>query len=425
LPAGNEGALGMTKNDLVLIVDDDLFINKVISAQFTKLGFTNLEGITDPLKALDFLRLNIDKVSLVVCDLQMPTLDGIEFVREVAHEGYTGKVILVSGEDPRLLRSAQRLVEAMGLSTLGAIQKPVKLDVLASIFEKEFSAKKTLALQTFEIEEVKQALASNELVNYYQPKVDLSTGLVVGVEALIRWIHPEHGVISPAAFLPALEQAGCDAELLLHVLSGETGALKLLRDIVPIQPNFKVAVNVSDANLADTRLPEKLLALLQTYGVAAKNLVLEISENRASGSRTKYNSTLSRLALKGFVLSLDDFGAGKTTMTDLSDIAISEIKFDRDFVHNVHRDSAQKMSLHSCIKMAEALELITVAEGVEKIEDWDVLKALGCNVVQGYIIAKPMPLEVLDSWLGHWAVNRKKLFPDLTEVLPEVLREVI
>jgi EAL domain-containing protein (putative c-di-GMP-specific phosphodiesterase class I)/FixJ family two-component response regulator len=411
----------MTKDDLVLIVDDDLFANKVICAQLTKLGFTYLEGFTDPLKALGFLRLNVDKIALIICDLQMPTLDGIEFVREVAHEGYTGKVILVSGEDPRLLRSAQRLVEAMGLLTLGAIQKPVRLEALTSIFEKEFSAKKVLVSQSFDIEEIKQALANNELVNYYQPKVDLSTGLVVGVEALIRWIHPEHGVVSPAAFLPALELAGCDDALLTHVLTSDTGALRLLRDIARIDPDFKVAVNVSDANLADAGLPEKLLSLLQTYGVAAKNLVLEISENRASGSRTKHNSTLSRLALRGFTLSLDDFGSGKTTMNDLSDIAISEIKFDRAFVHNAHRDSAQKMSLHSFIKMAEALDLITVAEGVENIQDWDVLKALGCNIAQGYIIAKPMPLEVLDSWLARWAENRIRLFPDLTVPLPEAI----
>jgi EAL domain-containing protein (putative c-di-GMP-specific phosphodiesterase class I) len=163
------------------------------------------------------------------------------------------------------------------------------------------------------------------------------------------------------------------------------------------------------------------VALLQTYEVAPKNLVLEVSENRASGSRTKFNSTLSRLALKGFPLSLDDFGAGKTTMNDLSDIAISEIKFDRGFVHNIHRDSAQKMSLHSCIKMAEALDLITVAEGVEEIEDWEVLKALGCNVVQGYIVAKPMPIDVLTSWLPQWGEDRMKLFSSDDKALAETI----
>jgi EAL domain-containing protein (putative c-di-GMP-specific phosphodiesterase class I) len=403
----------VNKTDLVLIVDDDLFANKIIAAQLTKLGFTNLVGHTEPLKALDFLRMNIDVIRLVVCDLQMPTLDGIEFVREVAHAGYTGNVILISGEDPRLLRSAQRLVEAMGLSTLGAIQKPVKLDVLTSIFEKAFAVKNIAARQVFDIKDVQAALANNELTNYYQPKVNLSTGLVVGVEALIRWNHPIHGVVSPAAFLPAIESAGCDEGLLVHVLTGDTGALALLRDMVPKLPDFKVAVNLSDANLADARLPEKLVDLLSNFGVATKSLVLEISENRAGGSRTKYNSTLSRLALKGFSLSLDDFGAGKTTMNDLSDIAISEIKFDRAFVHNVHRDSAQKMSLHSCIKMAEALGLVSVAEGVEKIEDWEVLKDLGCHVVQGYIVARPMPMELLASWLAQWEINRQKLFPQL------------
>jgi EAL domain-containing protein (putative c-di-GMP-specific phosphodiesterase class I) len=203
----------------------------------------------------------------------------------------------------------------------------------------------------------------------------------------------------------------------MHVLTGKTGVLQLLREIKAAQPDFKVAVNLTDVNLVDERLPEKLVALLQTYEVAPKNLVLEVSENRASGSRTRFNSTLSRLALKGFSLSLDDFGAGKTTMNDLSDIAISEIKFDRGFVHNIHRDSAQKMSLHSCIKMAEALDLITVAEGVEEIEDWEVLKSLGCNVVQGYIVAKPMPIDVLTSWLLQWGKDRMKLFSSDGEAL--------
>jgi EAL domain-containing protein (putative c-di-GMP-specific phosphodiesterase class I)/FixJ family two-component response regulator len=402
----------MDKTDLVLIVDDDLFANKVIAAQLGKLGFTNLKGMTEPLLALDFLRANVDTIGLIVCDLQMPTLDGIEFVREVAHEGYTGRVILVSGEDPRLLRSAQRLVEAMGLSTLGAIQKPVKLETLASIFANAASLKRPLSTRTFELEEVRLALAKNELVNYYQPKIDMQSGAVVGVEALIRWKHPEHGVVGPGAFLPTLEKAGCDDELLDHVLTGQTGALGLLRDMAKVDIDFKVAVNISDKNLSDDRLPERLVALAEAYGITNKNLVLEVSENRAAGSRTKYNGTLSRLALKGFTLSLDDFGAGKTTMTDLSDIAISEIKFDRAFVHNVHRDFAQKMSLRSCIKMAEALGLITVAEGVEEVEDWEVLKSLGCNVVQGFIVAKPMPLNELVSWLTRWKEDRKALFAE-------------
>jgi EAL domain-containing protein (putative c-di-GMP-specific phosphodiesterase class I) len=400
----------MKKTDLVLIVDDDLFANKVIAAQLGKLGFTNLEGMTDPLKALDFLRANVDNIGLIICDLQMPTLDGIEFVREVAHEGYTGQVILVSGEDPRLLRSAQRLVEAMGLATLGAIQKPVKLETLTNVFANADEVERPRSTRQFALSEIEEALTKKQLVNYYQPKIDLRSGAVVGVEALVRWLHPEHGVLSPAAFLPVLQKAGLDDELLMHILTGPTGALTLLRDIEAMDPEFKVSVNISDVNLSDEKLPEKLVALLDSYGVQNKNLMLEVSENRAAGSRTKYNSTLSRLALKGFILSLDDFGAGKTTMTDLSDIAISEIKFDRAFVHNVHRDFAQKMSLRSCIKMADALGLITVAEGVEEIQDWEVLKSLGCNVVQGYIVAKPMPVEVLDSWLAHWRDSRKKLF---------------
>jgi EAL domain-containing protein (putative c-di-GMP-specific phosphodiesterase class I)/ActR/RegA family two-component response regulator len=403
----------LNKSDLLLLVDDDVFATKVMAAQLRKLGFANTKAINDPVEALAFLRNNLALVKAIVCDLQMPALDGIEFIREVAGENYVGQLLLVSGEDPRVLRSAQRLVDAMGLTLLGAIQKPVQLDALSKLMAcAELPEITTRVAPRFSLASIRSGLNANEFVNFYQPKVDVKTGEVTGVEALIRWQHPEFGVISPAGFLAEMEANGLDHELLIQVLTSKTGALALLREHANKDEQFKVSVNLSDANLRDPQLPEKLVELVKEYGVNPRNLVLEVSENRMAGGRTVLITTLSRLALKGFSLSLDDFGAGKTTMSDLSDIAITELKFDRSFVHNVHLDSAQKMSLGSCIKMAEALGMKTIAEGIEEVEDWHAIRNLGCNDVQGYLVAKPMPLDSLAAWIKQWdeKVSQSALF---------------
>jgi EAL domain-containing protein (putative c-di-GMP-specific phosphodiesterase class I)/ActR/RegA family two-component response regulator len=407
MPTGNA--------ELILVVDDDVFANKIICTQLRKLGFSNASGFTNPVEALEFLKLNVDDVKTVVCDLQMPTLDGIEFIREMAQVGFTGKVLMISGEDPRVLRSAQRLVQAMGLKLLGAIQKPVQLVVLEQLLFKQMPSSAPIrANPKFSIDEIRSAFAGEQFVNYYQPKVLMRTGQVVGAEALIRWQHPVHGLLSPLSFLSDIETYDLHDELLNYVLIARTGVLPLLhqasksamQDASSVGAEFKVSVNLSDGNLRDTRLPEKLAALVTQYDVNIKHVMLEVSENRVAENRSALLGTLSRLALKGFALSLDDFGAGGTTMSDLSDIAITELKFDRSFVHNVANDPALRMTLSSCIRMAEALGMSTVAEGVERVEDWHEIKSLGCEIVQGYLIAKPMPKTQLLEWIAHWNAQR-------------------
>jgi EAL domain-containing protein (putative c-di-GMP-specific phosphodiesterase class I)/FixJ family two-component response regulator len=394
----------MNPLDLILIIDDDAFAVKVVTSQLHKLGYKNTEGITDPLKALEYLREHKSIVKTIVCDLQMPGLDGIELIQEIGKEGYVGGILLVSGEDPRVIRSAQRLVESMRMSLIGAMPKPIKLEALAALLSSAQSSEKSAPTHAeMPREQIQSGLETSQFVNFYQPKVDMETGAVVGWEALIRWEHPQHGLLSPARFLPEMEAGGFSEELLMHVLTGPTGALNLLREQIERgDKTFKVAVNLADSNLLDPRLPEKLLELMQEFGVSPKNLMLEVSEDRSTEDRTISNTTLSRLALKGFPLSLDDFGAGETTMSDLSDIAISELKFDRSFVQNVDQDSAQRISLSSCINMADTLGLNTVAEGVETLEEWNTVRSIGCRVVQGYLVGKPMPVASLARWYKDW-----------------------
>jgi EAL domain-containing protein (putative c-di-GMP-specific phosphodiesterase class I)/FixJ family two-component response regulator len=394
----------MNPLDLILIVDDDSFAVKVVSSQLHKLGYSNTQGFTDPFKALDYLRQHKDTVKTIVCDLQMPGLDGIEFIQKIGLEGFAGRVLLVSGEDPRVVRAAQKLVEATQMSLIGAMLKPTKLDTLAALLAAVYASERPIIVhEEMSREQIQSGLQTSQFVNFYQPKVSVESGEVVGWEALIRWEHPLHGLLSPARFLPEVEASGFSDALLMHVLRGPTGALSLLREQHQQgREAFKVAVNLADSNLLDPHLPEKLLDLMQAFGVSPKHLVLEVSEDRSTGDRLLSNTTLSRLALKGFTLSLDDFGAGETTMSDLSDIAISELKFDRSFVQNISQDLAQLKSLSSCVSMAETLDLSTVAEGVETLEEWNTIKSIGCQIVQGYFVAKPMPLAAITAWYLEW-----------------------
>ncbi len=347
----------------------------------------------------------------------MPGLDGIELIQKIGEESYAGRILRVSGEDPRVIRSAQRLVEAMRMSLIGAMPKPTKIEALGVLLSGAADAETSAPVRA-EIprEQIQSGLETRQFVNFYQPKVNVDTGAVVGWEALIRWEHPVHGLLSPARFLPEMEAGGFGDALLMHVLTGPTGALNLLREQLNLGDQaFKVAVNLADSNLFDPRLPEKLLEPMQQFGVSPKNLMLEVSEDRSTLDRTLSNTTRSRLALKGFPLSLDDFGAGDITMSDLSDIAITELKFDRSFVQNVDQDLAQRRSLSACIHMAGTLGLNTVAEGVETLEEWNTVKSIGCRVVQGFLVGKPMPVASLARWYKDWdaRVQNSELFDKL------------
>jgi EAL domain-containing protein (putative c-di-GMP-specific phosphodiesterase class I) len=398
----------MNKSDLVVVVDDDLFALRLISKQLQQLGFTNCKCMSEATEAVRYLGANSSEAKIVICDLQMPGMDGIELINAIAAQGFSGGLLLISGEDARLLRSAERLVEAVGLELVGALQKPVKLDALSMMLA-AFSApiKMAAAGQRPTSEQVKQALECDQLINYYQPKVSLQNGAIVGWEALVRWQHPSQGVLGPGSFLPEIDALNLHDALLLQVLSGSTGALELLRQQASKGNGFKVAVNLADANLRDAKLPEQIHDLVKKYGVSPKNLVLEVSECRGATEKNLSMSTLSRLALKGFPLSLDDFGAGGTTLSDLSDIVISELKFDRAFVSNLQNNLAQRNSISSCIKMAQTLSMTTVAEGVEELEEWQVLRELGCQVVQGFLVAKPMPIAAIDAWCEAWHKSLK------------------
>lgn len=245
--------------------------------------------------------------------------------------------------------------------------------------------------------ELRHALAHGDLVLHYQPKIAASTGEVVGAEALIRWEHPERGMIFPADFIPLAEHTGLIGPLTHHVLDT---ALAQIRAWSDAGRPLTVSVNVSARNLLDERLPDEVAGLLAVHGVQPELLELEVTESALMAEPARAKQILERLSAMGIRISIDDFGAGYTSLSQLKTLPVSELKIDKSFVLSMTEDIGNAMIVHSVIDLGHSLGLSIVAEGVETDQALTTLTDFGCDVAQGYLMSRPVTADALDIWLA-------------------------
>lgn len=403
----------MSASDLaslrVLLVDDEPFQIKLLGAQMAQIGVGLADGCGDAREALAWIEREPDRFDLVCCDLQMPQMDGIEFVRHLGVLGFRGALLLVSGEDSRMLRTTDRLARQQSLRVLGALKKPVLPDDLRSVLHacgRVTSRAAPPILRTYTAAEVRQAIDQHQLVNHYQPKVDLATGQLAGVETLVRWQHPQEGLVGPDRFIGIAEEHGLIDNLTRCVLAGLAGALQQARQWQDIGYPISVAVNVSMDNLIDHAFPDFVTGALAQAGVLPSRLTLEVTESRLMHNPTATLDIMARLRLRRIGLSIDDFGTGHSSLAQLRDVPFDELKIDRSFVRGVHARADLQAIVTASLHMARQLELKTVAEGVETLEDWQFLRRCGCDLAQGWFIARPMPPAELVGWLADWETRR-------------------
>lgn len=393
-----------------LVIDDEAFMRKVLATQLRSLGCKGVICHESGESALNTLQQSKDDIKLILCDLQMPEMDGIEVLRHLGDMGYSGSLILVSGEDNLTLSMAKKLAQAHGLNLLGGLRKPAQsADLEALLSRLPAPARKAeRSSQTKQIcaEELANGIRQGQLVNHYQPKVSIHTGKVVGMEALVRWRHPEHGLVYPDAFIALAEENGLIDQLTHAVLAGENGALAHLQQWRQAGFDLHVAVNVSMDSLHDLGFPNVIAQLAQDAGIGLQNLVLEITETRLGTNMRSVIDVLTRLRLKRVRLSIDDFGTGHSSLAHLQDLPFDELKIDRRFVHLAHQDQAADNMLAACMKIARDFGIETTGEGVETEADWLHLQRAGCDIAQGYWIAKPMPQEQVIDWLKNWGSRK-------------------
>ena len=242
-----------------------------------------------------------------------------------------------------------------------------------------------------------------QIVVYYQPKASLPSGRVTGVEALVRWQHPEHGLLQPNDFIPLAERTGIIRPLTWCILRK---ALQQNRRWADSGLVLRVAVNISARCLLDKGFPEEVARMLRETGVPAERLELELTESSVMSDPERALAILHSLRRTGIRLAIDDFGTGYSSMAYLKKLPVSEIKIDRTFVTEMDCDPSDAAIVRSSLELARNLNLEVVAEGVETQAVWDLLTGLGCSSAQGYFLSRPLPPKDFESWLHEHETSR-------------------
>jgi len=338
---------------------------------------------------------------VIVLDLMMPGVDGVETIRFLAETTCDALLILISGFDSGVLHSAQKLATEQGLNVAASLSKPFRYDDLYHLLNGLSITPKSPIYHTPidppPADELRKALDSGELVVYYQPKVGLNGSFVAAVEALVRWQHPIHGLLSPDLFIPTSEQYGLIDDLTWVVLGQAMAQCCSWRDQ---GLTMQVAVNMSANTLKELDLPEKIGELVDEYGLKPSQIVLEVTETALMQELTKSLDTLTRLRMKGFHLSIDDFGTGYSSLVQLHRAPFSEIKIDRSFIMEMDNDSEAAAIVETIILLGHKLNMKIVAEGVETDSCRKELAHLGCDQAQGYLFARPMPGDEIFLWFS-------------------------
>lgn len=252
--------------------------------------------------------------------------------------------------------------------------------------------------------DLRKALQQNQTELYYQPKQDLETGHIVGVEALIRWHHAERGWVSPVEFIPLAEETGVITQLTRWVIAQ---AAKDLANLHKDHRALTVAINISARDLESKELQGELQLALQQNGLQACSLTLEITETAAMLDPARSLQALNVLAALGHQISIDDFGSGYSSLSYLKQLPASELKLDRSLIHDICSSESADVIVSTAIQMARSLGYRVVGEGIESAEIASRLKAEGCHLLQGYWLCKPKPITELKQWLKNYEAEER------------------
>lgn len=385
-----------------LFVDDNASARKLLSAQLASLGCEDAISCATGAEAVAAVEREQGGIGLVICDLQMPGMDGVEVLRHLARLGFRGRIAVVSSEDERMLHSALRLARAHGLNVVAALQKPISVDELLGVLTQRCQSNAPGRLPVPNRRDpaaLAEGIRTGEIMNVYQPKVDLRTGRVTGVEALARWLHPAHGLLYPEEFVATAEEHGLIDALTRVVLRG---ALEHARRWRAAGLDLDVSVNVSMDNLTDLGFPEVVEQEARRCGVPLETITLEVTESRLMGDQRAPLEILTRLKLKRVRLSIDDFGTGHSSLAQLRDVPFDELKIDSGFVHGANHDPKLRAIFEGSCQMARNLRMKVVAQGVAQQGDWDLLARNGCDYAQGPFVAAPMPGGDVSGWIAEW-----------------------
>jgi EAL domain-containing protein (putative c-di-GMP-specific phosphodiesterase class I)/AmiR/NasT family two-component response regulator len=386
----------------VMVVEDHGFQRRMALRLLAEVGVTRSREAADGEAALALLQSGDELPDVIIVDLDMPGMDGIEFIGHVAQRKLARAIVVASALDPALLNTVQTMARAYGLRVLGCVEKPMtapKLADVLALFDVSPDADEDEVALDITPAALAEGLARDEFLPFFQPQVTFSNGQVIGVEALARWRRGDGVIVRPAQFIPLLEREQQIDRLTDRILEKACAwKARWARSGI----SLKISVNVSMLNLADVAAADRFQHIVRSHGVDPREIVLEITESSVMGEAAHALNVLARLRLKGFGLSVDDFGTGYSSLSQLSQIPFTELKIDQSFVTGAANQPRKRAVIEASLELARKLNLSVVAEGVETVEDWQMLADLGCTYAQGYLISRPVPGDQLAEVIARW-----------------------
>lgn len=383
----------MFSGQTVLIVDDDPTQILILSGYFHSLRAAEVLESSSARDALRQLDRSGDGVDLIVTDLMMPDMDGIELLRELRSADYQGKLALISSLDQAMINSARKLGEMHGLNIIGTCRKPLRKASLDSVFltpETPRGKFDVVSDRDVTAERIVSGLENGAFRPFYQPKIDIRQKRIVGAEALVRWCDPAMGVLMPADFLPVVEAENLTNEMTFDLMKS------IFRDIASWKKqglNIKTSINVTAHEIAILEFPDIVGRLLRDSGILPSDIGLEITENAVVEFNTNSLEVLSRLRLMGAEIAIDDFGTGFANIKALKEFPYTELKIDQSFIRGMTNDPFCQETVRAAVTLGRQMNMRLLAEGIETVDEWEFVKQRGVDEVQGFLFAKPMPVE--------------------------------
>ncbi|MDR7121786.1 EAL domain-containing response regulator [Rheinheimera soli] len=390
------------KDISVLVVEDSKTQREYMLGLCRDFGITELMAAENGQVALDMIEQESNQFDILICDLEMPGIDGIELIHLLAARKQRSAILIVSGREPALISAVELMATTEGLHVLGAMQKPVQRNALIDMLQlykgrvesKQQSSLSTPVQYSLSQADLELALQQRQFVLHYQPKIDMATGQMMGAEALVRMKGPDK-IIFPNDFIHLCEQYHLIDQLSYEVVRM---AAEQQQKWQALGFDIKVAVNLSAVSFDNDEFSKNIMDLMKQADIAADRLTFEVTETSVIQDMGKALAILTRLRLAGAGLSIDDYGTGYSSVKQLSQIPFTELKIDRSLINGISGKSHLQVIFESTLHMCSKLGITVVAEGIEAEADWNYLAGAGCNIAQGYYVSPPMPQDKFYDW---------------------------
>ncbi|MDR9861026.1 EAL domain-containing protein (putative c-di-GMP-specific phosphodiesterase class I) [Pseudomonas baetica] len=383
----------------ILIVEDHPFQHLYLQNLFSELGDFDLACAKDGEEALDCLKHR--DFDLVLTDLLMPGMDGVQFIQGLAAQRSRPALAIMSAASRRMLMGASLVASNLQVKVIGLISKPVNAAALRCLIDQLQALRQNVPAAIhpgIDRQSICNALDNGELQAWFQPKKALNNGRIVAAEALVRWNHPEHGTLLPGVFLPALIAFGLEEPLLWCVLKQAIAAQATWREQ---GYDIPVSVNLPTHLLNSHDLPDRILAFVLAHQGLPARICFELMECSVPDDISNFYAGACRLRIKGFGLSQDDFGKGYSSYMNLVSAPFTELKIDRALVQGCNANAELAQALTSIVSLGRQLGLTVVAEGVETAQELALLRKIDCTQVQGFLISHAVSADQFQHLLTH------------------------